>query len=262
MHSLMDYEGFTKGELEQYLKLVVDGTDATASRYAVNFSLNTPTHVAPFFGRADVALYATVGLNPSPKEFQQGRWPTSAIPLPVHMNRLLEYFVNTKTPYYKSWFGSWERALECIGRSYFSDTVHFDLSPRATFPVSKCPDRKLFVQMVDEDIRWFFTLLARSSGIRGLLVAGSSWCMTKNGATRAAYLDEIIEKAGPGFDFKLVKDKVLQKSGPKLTLYRLVRKGGDSIPLFFCGASPSSNSPDNLAEAVRIHASLLKDCGF
>jgi hypothetical protein len=258
----MDSEGFKKVDLEKYLKSVVDETNATASQYAVNFSPNTPMHAAPFFGRADVALYATVGLNPSPKEFQQGRWPTTAIPLPVHMNRLLEYFVNPTVPYYKSWFGSWERALECIGRSYFADAAHFDLSARATVPVSNCPDPRVFVQMVDADIRWFFALLARRSGIRGLLVAGSSWCITKSGATRAAHLDEIIRKAGRGFGFELAKDKDLRKSGTKVTLYSLSRPGGYSIPVFFCGASPSSKSPEELVEAVRTHASVLKDCGF
>jgi hypothetical protein len=249
-------------DLERYLKAVVDETNATASQYAVNFSPNAPMHAAPFFGRADSASYVTVGLNPSPKEFQQGRWPNTEFPAPVHMNRLLEYFVNPTIPYYKSWFGVWERALRCIGRSYFSDTAHFDLSARATVPVGSCPDRKVFVNMIDADIKWFFELLAQRTGIRGLLVAGSSWCIARSGAPRAAHLDEIIRKAGPGFGFELVKDRDLRKSGTKITLYYLRCPNADSVPVFFCGASPSSNSPDDLVDAVGTHASLLNDCGF
>jgi hypothetical protein len=259
----MDSERFKTVDLRQYLKSVVDETNATASQYSVNFSPNTPMHAAPFFGRADVALYATGGLNPSPKEFQNGRWPTTAVPVPVHLNRLLEYFVNPTVPYYKSWFGVWERALECIGRSYFSDAAHFDLSARATVPVSNCPDPQVFVQMVTADIRWFFALLARRTGIQGLFVAGSSWRITKSGVPRSAYLDEIIRRAGRGFGFELAKVRDLRrKSGAKMTLYRLSRPGGDSIPVFFSGASPSSKSPKDLVEAVRIHASLLKDYGL
>ena len=249
-------------DLEKYLKAVVDETNATASKYAVNFSPNTPMHCAPFFGRADSALYATVGLNPSPKEFQQGRWPNAAYPISAHVNRLREYFINPTVPCYESWFGFWERALGCIGRSYFSDTAHFDLSARATVPVSNCPDRQVFVQMITSDIRWFFGLLAQGTGIRGLLVAGSSWWITAKGAPRAAHLCEIIRKTGPAFGFELVKDRDLPKQGTKVTLYRLMRPGTDSIPVFFCGASPSAKRPEALVEAVRSYASLLKNCGF
>jgi hypothetical protein len=170
--------------------------------------------------------------------------------------------VNRKVLYYESWFGVWECALKHIGRSYFKDTLHLDLSPRATIPVGSCPDRPLFVNMVAADIKWFFTLLAGLPQIRGLLVAGSSWCMTRNGKAGAAYLDRIIREAGPEFGFELAKVKVFQQSGPKVALYRLSRPNGDSIPMFFCGASPSSNSPRELIRAVQQHAAHLKHLGF
>ena len=249
-------------DLKKYLESVVKETNATVSDYVANFSSGTPMYAAPFFGHADVASLATVGLNPSPAEFQHGRWPATGLPLSDHLNRLLEYFTNSDVPYYKSWFGSWERALECIGRSYFRGTAHIDLSPRATVPFGGCPDRQRFVETVAGDVKWFFTLLAGMTEIRGLLVAGSSWCITRNGNFGAAHLDRIIREAAPRFGFKLAKGKRLQRSGTRVTMHSLNRPSGESIPVFFCGASPSSNSPEVLVEAVRNHASLLKRCGF
>lgn len=201
-------------DLQDFLNSVIEATDATASNYAGNFSVGTPMHAAPFFGRASVASYATVGLNPAPAEFQKGRWPPTALPPKVHLSRLLDYFENPKVPYYKSWFGVWERAFEQIGRSYFNDTVHLDLSPRATIPVRNCPDRPMFVRMVDADIKHFFNFLAGMTQIRGLLVAGSSWCMTRKSTAGAAYLDRIIREAAPNFGFNLQTVKVFQQSAP------------------------------------------------
>jgi hypothetical protein len=249
-------------DLPHFLGSVINATDATAIEYAGNFSLGTPVHAAPFFGRVDVASYATVGLNPSPAEFQQGRWPQSALPLNAHLSRLSDYFVSPSRPYYESWFGVWERALAPIGKSYFQDTVHLDLSPRATVPVRSCPDRPLFVKMVAADIRWFFALLAGLPHIRGLLVAGSSLCMTRNGNTGSVYLDRIIRQAGPRFSFELSRAKCLRQSGPKIALYHLSRPKRDSIPVFFCGMSPSGNSPGDLIYAVQQYAALLKRVGF
>jgi hypothetical protein len=249
-------------DLEHFLESVVKETNANASAYSANFSPGTPVHAAPFFGRADVAYYATVGLNPAPAEFQQGRWPAAALPTADHLSRLLQYFANPNVPYYKSWFGTWERALKCLGRSYFQDTAHFDLSPRATIPVGGCPDRQRFVKMVAADLKWFFTLLAGRTEIRGLLVAGSSWCITRSGKAGAVHLDRIIREAGPSFGFALAQPNVLSKSGTRLATYSLTRPGGDSIPVFFCGASPSSNSPEVLVQAVQGHAAMLKHLGF
>ena len=116
--------------------------------------------------------------------------------------------------------------------------------------------------MVAFDIQWFFQFLAGMTQIRGLFVAGSSWRITRNGTTGAAYLDRIIVEAWQQFGFALPKVKVFQKSGPRIAIYRLIRPQGEDIPVFFCGASPSSNSPDSLVHAVRQHALLLKQLGF
>ena len=219
-------------------------------------------HAAPFFGRADSASYATVGLNPSPAEFQDGRWPASALPLSEHLNRLLNYFENPNVPYYDSWFGCWERALDHLGRSYFSDTVHLDLSPRATTPFRSCPDKRLFVKMVAADINLFFAFLENMPQIRGLLVAGSACGITVNNKVGAMYLDRIIREGGERLGFKLVTLEVFQRSGPKIALCRLCRPTGDTLPVFFCGASPSSNSQGDLGQAVQQYAALLKRAGF
>lgn len=248
--------------LEEYLGSVIEAINTTACAHVANFSPNTPQHAAPWFGRVDVAAYATVGLNPAPKEFQQGRWPATALPLRDHRNRLLDYFVNPTVPYYKSWFDAWERALQCIGHSYFSDAVHLDLSPRATVPVSSVPDRRQFIEMLVADIRWFYALLARMTQIQGLLVAGSSWGITKNGKIGAVHLDRILRETAPTYGFALSGGKTRQRYGTKIATYTLSRPGGDRIPVFFCGASPSSNSAEDLVKAVCDGTSLLKELGF
>jgi hypothetical protein len=249
-------------DLLKYLATVIKDTGASADVYTRNFAAGTPMHAAPFFGCADSALYATVGLNPSPAEFQDGRWPASALPLSEHLGRLLNYFENPKVPYYDSWFGCWERALGHLGRSYFRDTIHLDLSPRATIPLRSCPDKRLFVKMVAADINSFFAFLEHVPQIRGLLVAWSGCGITLNDKVGAMYLDRIIRESGEKLGFKLVALDVLQRSGPKIALYRLSRPKGDTLPVFFCGASPSSNSREDLGKAVQQRAALLKRTGF
>lgn len=116
-------------DLKHFLGCVVNETNATAQDYSGNCSPDTPMHAAPFFGKAENALDATVGINPSPKEFQNGRWPRATLPIDAHLRRLPDYFVNPTVPHYESWFGVWESALKILGKSYFHDTVHLDLSP-------------------------------------------------------------------------------------------------------------------------------------
>ena len=248
--------------LEAYLGAVIEAIRITDTANIANFSANTPQHAAPWFGRVDIAEYATVGLNPAPKEFQQGRWPAAALPIPDHLNRLMHYFVNPTVPYYGSWFDAWERALQCIGHSYFSDTVHLDLSPRATIPFSSVPDRARFIEMVASDIKWFYALLARMTQIRGLLVAGSSWGATKAGNIGAVHLDRIVRETAPIYGFALSPGKIRQRAGTRIASFTLTRPCGDQIPVFFCGASPSSNTTSALILAVCNRASLLKNLGF
>jgi len=255
----------TKTFLHSHLTSVIIQTTVNAANYSVNFSPGTPTQAAPFFGRADVALYVTVGLNPAPGEFQSGRWPSTPLLPADHLDRLLEYFTNPLVRYYASWFDPWDDALKHIGHSYLSDTAdtaHFDLSPRATIPVSNCPDRRVFVQMVDADIGQFFALLKESSKIRGLLAAGSSWGITRKNTVGAVYLDRIIRDAAPLYGFQLGNSRVFQKSGPRIALHDLTGPSGETIPLFFCGASPSARSPGDLAAAVKGCMALLKTAGF
>jgi hypothetical protein len=249
-------------ELPDYLKSVIDDIAATSTAFAANYAAETPIHAAPFFGQIDTASYATVGLNPSPAEFRNSRWHAQPLPLSDHLSRLLNYFHNPQIPYYASWFDWWERALGSLGRSYFRDTVHLDLSARATIPVGNCPDKRIFVRMIQNDIKWFFRLLSNAPQLRGLLVAGSSWSITRNDAVGAVYLDRVIRDTAAANGFTLTRVTVLKQSNPRIALYRLRLPNGRMMPLFFCGASPSSNTPETLIQCIQSQSKLLKHNGF
>jgi hypothetical protein len=152
-------------DLQKYLESVTNETNATASKYSGNFNPGTPMRAAPFFGHADVASYATVGLNPSPAEFQQGRWPTTPLTTIAHLNRLSDYFVNPKVPYYESLGSACGSArLSTSADRIFAIPCIWTFLPGLLYLWGAA--------RIDHCLsKWF---LAGMTEIRGLLVAGSS----------------------------------------------------------------------------------------
>ena len=206
------------------------------------------------------AIVATVGVNPSPGEFEGGR-PTVPLPTPAHLGRLITYFSNPAIPPHP-WFDPWEDALNLIGRSYRTDAVHLDISPRATEPMSTCADQLLFGQMLHADVAWFFQLLLGLPRLRGLLIAGSLFCLNAQGGLRRPHIDSFLKSVAPTHGFDLSRVRWLNRDRPPTKIYSLMWPDGRSVPVFFCGQSPSGNSPQQLVERVRQHSPLLKRLGF
>jgi hypothetical protein len=248
-------------DLQKFIEAVILDVNATRHFSAENEKSSKRSYEAPFFGSPNDALVATVGLNPSPTEFERGRWPAPPLSSEIHLERLVKYFCPSAQASH-NWFATWELALHHIGRSYSRDVVHLDLSPRPTIPVSRCPNRVLFGHMVDSDIKWFFSMLSELTALRGLLVAGSTYRMNSRGNASAIYLDKVIQIAAPRFGFVLSEKKVLDTSAPIASCYWLTGSHKRRIPVFFCGSSPSSRSRAALIARVRQHSELLKSAGF
>ena len=144
-----------------------------------------------------------------------------------------------------------DKALNILGHSYKRDTVHLDLTPRATIAmgtVSKTPSLKTrFLEMVINDMQqWFLSALALCSNVKAAIMSGS--------VTNEHYFDEFLCKYLPqGHSLKL---KTAFGTGRGATaLYELVGPGF-TIPVFFCGTSPSAPGNKGRRLATEISRAL------
>ena len=233
------------------LAQVVAGVAATNAQY---WNLIRPTiaaHPIPYWGDPKTAICATFGVNPSAEEFTQGRWPQSTLTVTQLHYRLVHYFNNPLVPPHR-WFNGYETALNILSHSYRTDTVHLDLSPRATIAMSKV-DRPLFLSMVSEDLKWFLSALALCTNVKSAIMSGS--------VTNAHYFDEFLRKYLPtGYSLRLRIAFAADRGSTRL--YDFV---GPSfkIPVLFCGSSPSSkNKGAWLASEIQSNLTQLKLAGF
>jgi len=135
--------------------------------------LNPTGWPIPFFGDIRTARVLTIGVNPSPTEFNPPRWGQIANDT-QWAHRLLNYFLTPGVPWHE-WFLPWEASLRLLGCSYENRTAaHIDLSPRSTNVMNQIPDalRPNFCGMVDGDVHWLYELLPFAPSARLIISAG------------------------------------------------------------------------------------------
>lgn len=235
------------------LQQVVACISTTNTQYASLFKPIVQTHPILYWSDPLTARFATFGVNPSATEFTPSRnWPTGLTTAQLD-TRCANYFTNAVPPH--PWFEGYDdplggKALNLLGHSYKHDSVHLDLSPRATKAMSTV-NRVLFQQMVRADMQWFLAALAMCKNLKAAIMSGS--------VTNAFYFDEFLQKALPP-SFSL---KRLAFGGGRgaTTLYELAGPGL-AIPVLFCGTSPSGDKGVRLASEVSRLLPLLKTSGF
>jgi hypothetical protein len=240
---------------------VVAGVARTNAQYLPLFWPNVNTVPILFWGDPTTAQYATFGVNPSADEFKTGRWPNK-VTVPQLDHRSVNYFTNAVAP--DDWFEGYEdtrnasKVLNVLGHSYRHNTVHIDLTPRATIAVetiSKNPAlRTLFLQMVAADIQWFFSTIALCSNLKGAIMSGT--------VTNAHYFDKFLKKHLPtGYS---LKPNTPFGSGKGATMLYDFSGPGFSIPLFFCRKSPSDRQDRGTLLAKEVTGALtqLRAVGF
>lgn len=217
----------------------------TNSTYAENFVSNLITHPIPFFGKLEEAEILTVGLNPSPREFDNARWPDSKIAPELLASELYKYFENDYRLWHP-WFEKWAAATSQLETNlqYKSGRVaHIDLSPRATQVMSRVPEVETFAKMIREDLVWLPALIECAKSAKILLIAGA--------VNREKYLIEFLAKHGREYQIAVVrKDDGTSRS---LGFYEL-RVGSRSLPVFFSGSSPSARDKgEKLTRNISTH---------
>ena len=127
--------------------------------------------------------------------------------------------------------------------------AHVDISPRATqsFGGFSAEQAKHFDKMLRHDIRWFFHLIAQSTNLKLVLMAGT--------ASKTHYLDKLAGECARQHSYKLTGRE--RADGVQCRFWRLERNG-ISTPMFFSGSSPSNRrNPERLVENVRANLDSL-----
>lgn len=253
----------------EILQQVAAEVNATNQRYAGARLFPPDINRQPilYFGDPLTATFATFGVNPAAAELTFQRWPNPQMKIEELDARKVSYFRNPDVPP-DDWFDSYEapgKALNLLGHSYKTDTVHLDFSPRATIPrttaakkLSK-PENKLFVQrlreMVAADFPWFISTLALCSNLKAAIMAGS---VTND---RRDYLDRFLRAHLPPAH-SLNLRQFLEPERPGATaLYDLVGPRLN-LPVLFVSTSPSGDRGVRLASEVKRNLGVLKQAGF
>ena len=219
--------------------------DRSNVKYSQLFVSGQPFPPIFFFGDPKGAVAATVGVNPSAKEFSpHRRWDGYD-----NLNRLLErcrcYFEGYLGVSNHPWFERWKDFLAAIGLSYSTipRAVHFDLSPRATRSMGSLQrdgeqPQKLFLTLVENDLGYIVNQLRACPWIRHLYAAGS--------ITKKFYMIEFLQKHSSRYGYTLMPVVPFKRGGTgQIGLYKL--NLGDDVTryLFFCSTSPSARKGTN-----------------
>jgi hypothetical protein len=210
----------------EFLKQVLEHTSETPELIGANESSRKIICPIPFFGNLDFATILTVGVNPSDGEFTPTRWPHN-ISLEVLHERLKNYFSHP-CPAHK-WFDGWKLAFREIGETFSYEkerAAHIDLSPRVTVPMSRVPDRSLFIKMLESDIHWLFKAIECNQNAKLIMVGGK--------VLRKLYVAKWIGLHAPTkFTFKYINN------GVGLTCFYLLETSERKIPIFSSHVSPT-----------------------
>ena len=194
-----------------------------------------------FFGNPEGAILATVGANPSAKEFSNGRkWGPKYSKPRLLFERCRNYFNNPDgVPPYDRYFGVWKDFLHKIGGSYKSSprAVHLDFSPRATRSMTslqKKSEQLLFIDLVENDLKYFIEQLHAYPLIKYLYLAGT--------VTKRLWAIHVLKKHVGNRIKCVLPFRSPRQEKPFVGLYRL-DIGGVLRYLFFCSTSPSARNP-------------------
>jgi hypothetical protein len=217
----------------------------TNSIYAKNFVSNLVTHPIPFFGKLEEAEILTVGLNPSPGEFENERWPDSKIHPERLTSELHNYFEHQQRPWHP-WFDKWTAAISQleIDLQYKSGQIaHVDLSPRTTEIASRVPQAETFAEMIRADLVWLPALIECAKSAKILLMAGT--------VNREKYLIEFLARHGGTYQIAIVRNDGDRKRS--LGFY-VLHVGSRLLPIFFSGSGPSARDKgEKLTRNISTH---------
>lgn len=219
---------------------VLDEINQTNHLYAQIQKTGTKVFPIPYFGNLGQATVVTVGINPSATEFRSPRWE-NGISSATELDAIItSYFACGAHP----WFAAWEDSLNLLGHSYRKDAAHLDLSPRATQAMGSA-DKRIFLEMIQNDIKWFFEVLEFCPKLELILAAG---CVTNK-----YYMDEFLKRNLPkGYRLEL-KETFEKRSRGSSALYMLTGPK-KNLPLFFCSSSPSSRD-----KGVRLKSEIARN---
>jgi hypothetical protein len=225
--------------VDKFLKSLIGYVEKTDSKYKQLYEPNLFVHPIPFFGNIKTAIVLTVGVNPSNGEFKSRGWPEKLSSEEL-ASRLLNYFSLESCPPHP-WFNDWETALNILSVSYKrGEVAHLDLSPRSTIPMSQVSDQEKFLDMIKNDVEWFFRVLPLCGNAKLLMMAGS--------VTKKYYLVNLLKELAENYGFKLLFK--LEKGGDAPTSLHKLKSGNIDLPIFFCGVSPSARKSKLLIERV------------
>ena len=250
----------TANPRQALLQQIVTAFNATNPQYSTLIPSSINPQPIPYFGDPVSAEFATFGVNPSAAELTWSRWPLATMTVQQLDSRLVEYFKNPTVPAHP-WFNGYEKpsnvsgpnmALDILGRSYQTDTVHLDLSPRPTKAMGTIPP-SVFLPMIAADMQWFLLTVALGRNLKAAIMAGS--------VTNRYYFHEFLRYYFPG-SHSLELRQLLGPNGRAATaLYDLVGPGF-SFPVLFVSTSPSGDKGVRLAREIQTHLATLKAAGF
>ena len=233
-------------DIESFLRQVCEEVESSAGKYIPLLRENIPNTPIPFFGKINSASVLTVGVNPSPGEFEDKRLPYwEKVTDPVSLSKRLSCYFNGT---HHQWFDTWRAALDLLNVSYESGTAaHVDLSPRATIPMAQIHDTDLFLDMIRQDMKWFYEILTKQSSIKLVLLAGS--------VTKIHYINDFVKKYASEHGYRL--EGFAQKKGNgRVGAYEFI-SNKKKIKCFYCSVSPSYRKPGLLIERIKEYDLLL-----
>jgi len=220
----------------------------TNSAYEQNFVPGLATHPIPYFGKLEEAGVLTIGLNPSPGEFEPGRWRDRTLAPEELAWELHNYFhrIVQRHP----WFDKWSAAFRQLNESlqYENGRVaHVDLSPRATKVASQVLNPDVFAEMIRHDLRWLPDLLECAKSAQLLLIAGA--------VNKRKYLIEFLAKHGQDYDVRVVRR---DDSRRRAFGFYDMRFRSRCLPVCFSGSSPSARDRGaKLAQNISGHRDAI-----
>jgi hypothetical protein len=220
----------------------------TDSAYEVNLVKELATHPIPYFGKLEEAEVLTIGLNPSPGEFKNGRWHGRTLATEDLACELHNYF-HCVVPGHP-WFDKWSAAFRQLNETqqYENGRVaHVDLSPRATEVVSQVPNPDVFDEMIRHDLRWLPDLLECAKSAQLLFMAGA--------VNKRKYLIEFLAKHGQGDGIRVIRREDSRRR--TLGFYDLHFRSR-CLPVFFSGSGPSARDRGaKLAQNISDHRDAI-----